>query len=164
MLVDGPTHTSPYLLPRAAELFSHWRTNAGDAICFRAMFEMQDEEGQRFLALACLDHGPREAPAVFGLRGLAPFGDIVEALGGQFHIWIARPGETSRCRRDHQACIAPDYVERMLPRLHDLASTTWLSRRGEVENQLPILERALRSRQRANLQFALLPRLHGELQ
>jgi hypothetical protein len=164
MLVDGPRHTSPYLLPRTAGLFTHWRTNTGDETCFRAMFEMQDEEGQRFLVLICLDAGLKDTPAVVTLQGLAPFADIVEALGGQFHIWIARPGETSRCRRDHQACIATDYVEQMLFRLHEVASTTWLSRRGEVENWMPIVERALRSRQTANLQFALLPRLHGEQQ
>jgi hypothetical protein len=164
VLYDPRLPTGRYLLPHAMELFGHWRRNAGGGDCFEAFFEVQDDSGHDVLCLMCLDAGHEPAPALTDLRGLAPFADLVEALGGHLHLWMARPGEKCGCRRRHGddfACAADDYIGRIQTRLHELASTRWGVRQPTVEAWRGVLDVALEAKGAATVAFAVLPRMTG---
>jgi hypothetical protein len=149
-----------YLIPRGPELLSHWRNNVGDHPTLRANFEVRDDADRDILCALCLDEEPTPAPARTALRGLAPHADMVEALGGQLHLWMARPGQRSGCRRDHRECAAEDYVVRIEQRLRELSANQWLSEQATVEKWLRTIQRALHGQQSATLSFVVLPRLH----
>jgi hypothetical protein len=111
----------------------------------------------------CLDAGWRAMPETTPLRGLAPFADLIEALGGQFHLWMARPGDGSGCRREHRdsvRCAADGYVVRIEERLRHLSGNRWHSRRALVQPWLTVLNDALVQKTPATLAFAILPRAH----
>jgi hypothetical protein len=95
------------------------------------------------------------------IHGLAPFTELVEALGGRHHLWIARPAAQSGCREhpDDVACGADEYVPRIVDRMRYLAEHTWPVQRNEVLDWVRVLEAALRGKGSAALAFAILPRL-----
>jgi hypothetical protein len=163
VLHDNSLPPGRYILPRATELMGHWRRNVQDGQCLQAMFEVQDDSGSDVLCLMCLDAGWRAMPETTPLRGLAPFADLIEALGGQFHLWIARPGDGTGCRREHRdsvRCAADGYVTRIEERLRHLSSNRWHSRRDLVQPWLTVLNDALVQKTPATLAFAILPRAH----
>src|SRR5439155_5059738 len=87
-LVYDPALTNDvYLMPRAVDLLGHWRTNARGESSLQVVLEVEDATGQDVLCLLSIDQATRRVPARVRLRGLAPFADLVEALGGQFHLW-----------------------------------------------------------------------------
>jgi hypothetical protein len=149
-----------YLVPRGPELLSHWRNNVGDHPTLRASFEVRDDANRDIFCALCLDREPSPAPDRIALRGLAPHADAVEALGGQLHLWMARPGQSSGCRRDHRECAAEDYVLRIERRLRELSANQWLSEQAMVEKWLKTLQQALHGQQSATLSFIVLPRLY----
>jgi hypothetical protein len=160
LLYDPALPTGTYLLPRAEELLGHWRENAGAEPFLRAVFEVHDDAGHEVLCLACLDAGSDPVSDVVRLRGMKPFADLVEALGGQFHLWVARPHGPSACRLEHgDDCSGSEYVERMVDRLRDLAATTLHIQQGQIGAWSKVLESGLRSRGSAALAFAILPRV-----
>ncbi len=163
VLYDSSLPDGCYLLPRAPELLGHWRQNVRDGACLQAICEVQDDSGRDVLCLMCLDAETRPVPESTSLRGLAQFAELVEALGGQLHLWIARPGERAGCRRQHvdrAACPVDEYVARIEKRLRHLAATRWHVERAEVTSWLRVLDSALDSTGSAALAFAILPRLH----
>jgi hypothetical protein len=152
-----------YVLPRSDELLSHWGQNAGHEPWQQFVFEVHDDAGQDVACLMCVDAGTHAVPKQVRLRGLAPFAELVEALGGELHLWVARSGEQYGCRREHgegAACDTDEYVRRIEKRLRDLTRTTWLVQRAEVERWLNVLDAALRANGNACVAFAILPRLH----
>jgi hypothetical protein len=162
VLHDNALPDKQYLLPRAPELLDHLRNNVRGDGCLRAICEVSDDAGRQVCCLLCLDRwdGPSESKP---LRGLAPFADLTHALGGQLHLWMARPGEGARCRRVHNdglICIADEYVPRIEKELRRLTRTRWHSRQTTVEPWLGVLDAALHERGSANLAFVVLPRLH----
>lgn len=163
LLYDPALPTESYLLPRATELLVHWRRNAMPATHLQVVFEVHDDAAHDVLCLMCLDAGPRPVPAAtVPLHGLDPFADLVEALGGQFHLWIARSAGLSGCRLDHHDgmnCTADEYVLRIADRLRDLSETTWYVRQAQIQSWLGVLDSALRTKGNAALAFAILPHL-----
>lgn len=162
-LHDSSLPPGRYILPRAAEVMGHWRRNAHGGRCLQAMFEVHDDSGREVLALLCLDEGLLPAPDSVPLRGLAPFADLIDALGGQFHLWMSRPGEGAGCRLEHDGgvrCAADDSVPRIEEKLRDLAHDRWHSRRSLLLPWLAVLDEALLQRAPATLAFAMLPRAY----
>jgi hypothetical protein len=163
LLYDNGLPVGQYLLPRAPELLEHLRRNVRGAPSQSMLFEVHDDSGREVLCLACLDAGVGPVPESTPLRGLAAHADLVHALGGQFHLWAARPGETSACRRRHDegpTCAAADFVPRIEERLRHLADTRWHSQRAAVRRWLGVLDGALQETGSATLAFVILPRLH----
>lgn len=159
---DTGIPTGQYLLPRAPELLDHWRRNTRGTRCLRVICEVPDDSGHEVLCLMCLDEGGGPAPDQIRLRGLAQFNDLVEALGGQLHLWMARPNRNA-CRLQHPrgvACAANEQVVRIEERLRALASSGWHSQRHLVEPWLDRFDGALHSAGSATVAFALIPRLH----
>ena len=159
---DNRVATGQYLLPRATELLHHWRRNAAGGHCLQVILEVRDDAGQDVLCMMCLDEGARPAPESTPLRGLARFADLVDALGGQFHLWMARPGERSGCRREHPdrlTCAAGEYAARIDEQLRKLVTSRWHTQRSTVEPWLGVLDRAIHSKGSATLAFAILPQL-----
>jgi hypothetical protein len=163
VLYDSALPAGCYLLPRAPELLGHWYQNVRGGRCLQAICEVRDDSGRSVLCLLCLDAEPVPVPDAPPLRGLAPFAETVEALGGQFHLWVARPGEPCGCRREHidgVACAADDHVVRIEQELRQLAATRWHVQQPAIRPWLAVLDAALRSTGSANLAFIILPRLH----
>jgi hypothetical protein len=163
LLYDSAVPTGRYLLPRAPELLDHLSRNVRGGHSMRAVCEVTDGAGRDVCCLLCLDEWPGPVPRSTPLNGLAPFADLVDALGGQLHLWMARPGERGACRRPHdrdEGCVADDYVSRIEERLRRLSRASWLSQRQNVEPWLRVLDAALDGRGSANLAFVVLPRLH----
>ena len=129
--------------------------------CLQSFFEVRDDSGRKALCLICMDRGTAPAPDSIRLRGLAQFAELVEALGGQFHLWMARPGQWNGCRREHSdrfACTADAYVPRIQDRMYRLRDTRWHAQRRRVDPWLVVLDRAHHSVGSATLAFAVLPR------
>ncbi|HEY7200571.1 MAG TPA: hypothetical protein VIC57_10180, partial [Candidatus Dormibacteraeota bacterium] len=163
VLYDNALPGGRYLLPRAVELLAHWRRNVRGGPWLQVALEVKDDAGRDVLCLLCLDRESRPVPESTPLRGMAQFADLVDALGGQFHLWVARPGERRGCRREHGdglTCTADDYAIRIESRLRHLAPTRWHDQRPVLQQWLTVLDGALRSTESATLAFALLPRLH----
>lgn len=162
VLYDNRLPPDRYLLPRAPELLHHWRGNVLGGRCLEVILEVRDDAGRDVLCLMCLDEGARPAPESTPLRGLAGLADLVDALGGQLHLWMARPGERSGCRREHRTgltCAADEYVVRIEDRLRRVMTERWHAQRQAVEPWLAVLDQALYSQGSATLAFAILPRL-----
>jgi hypothetical protein len=162
VLHDSSLPVEQYILPRAGELFGHWRRNVPGGPCLLAMFEVADDSGRDVLCLMCMDRDGQPVPDRTRLRGLSQFADLVEALGGQLHLWVTRPGDGSGCRREHSDamhCAAEEYVGRIEDRLRHLATRSWPSRQGQLEPWLRTLNEAQADRGPAALAFAILPRM-----
>jgi hypothetical protein len=163
LIYDPALASDVYLLPRALDLLGHWRQNVRGEASIQVVLEVQDATGHDVLCLMSLDATPLPVPATVRLRGMAPFADLVAALGGQFHLWVARSGEPSGCRCEHDDgwdCGADEYVRRIEERLRELLATRWPAHRSKVEPWLRVLEAALRSKADAAVAFALVPRAH----
>ena len=163
LLYDNALPTGQYVLPRATELLDHLRRNVRTGGCLQAICEVADDSGREVSCVLTLDGDGGPAPESTPLRGLNPFSDLVQALGGQFHLWMARPGEQSACRLQHDdglVCLADDYVPRIEERLRRLTRARWRSQRQTVEPWLGVLDAALSTRGSVNLAFVLLPRMH----
>jgi hypothetical protein len=163
LLYEPAVTPDSYLLPRALELLLHWRQNVRGQPSFQVLLEVHDDTGHDVLCLMSLDAGTRHVPETIQLHGLTPIVDLVGALGGQFHLWVARPGQSNGCRCEHSddmGCSADEYVRRIEVRLRDLAATTWKLQQPVVQSWLKVLDAALRSNGNAALAFVILPRLH----
>jgi hypothetical protein len=159
LLYDPALTSDLYLLPRAVDLLTHWRQNTRSEPSLQVVLEVQDATGQDVLCVMSLDAATRPVPATVRLRGLAPFADLVEALGGQFHLWVARSGEPSGCRCEHHDgwdCEADEYVRRIEERLRELAEMR-PAQQSKVAPWIRVLDVALRSNGNAAVAFALVP-------
>jgi hypothetical protein len=159
---DSSLPVGQYILPRAAELLGHWRRNVPGGPCLQAMFEVADDSGREVMCVMCMDRDGQPVPERTPLRGLSQFADLVEALGGQLHLWVTRPGDGSGCRREHSDaahCAAEEYVGRIEDQLRHLATHRWRSQQGQLQPWLRTLNEALAGRGPAALAFAILPRM-----
>ena len=150
------------LLPRAVDLLVHWRDNARSEPSLQVVLEVQDATGQDVLCVMSVDAATRPVPATVQLRGMAEFADLVEALGGRFHLWVARSGEPSGCRCEHDdgwECEADEYVRRIEERLRTLAHAR-PAQQTRIEHWLRVIGAALRMNGNAAVAFALVPRVH----
>lgn len=123
------------------------------------IFELRYAFGDDVLCLMCLDDGI--APDSTLLRRLAPFVELVEALGGRLNLWFARPGAGSRCLRQHGDWVAcrgdEDTSRRIDDRRRHLRANRWYSHRAEAQHWLRVLDSALRMKGSATRAFALIP-------